>query len=76
MDTGNWSSLSRNWRNNVLMKKNGSLSVKSNTFNVELLNENNYQAWKFKMKILLEERNPTESINKEFVSSDYPDGIS
>lgn len=42
-----------------------------NSFNVELLNSNNYHTWKFRMHVLFEEKGVYEFISSEYKDSDY-----
>lgn len=44
-----------------------------NSFNVELLNGNNYHTWKFRMHVLLEEKEVKEFIEKEYDEEEYTD---
>lgn len=44
-----------------------------NHFNIELLNSNNFHTWKYRMSILLEEKDVFQCIKNEFDESSYTD---
>lgn len=42
-----------------------------NSFNIELLNANNYHTWKFRMEVLFCEKEVMECLEKDFSEDDY-----
>lgn len=48
-------------------------NTKYNYYNIDSLNENNYEAWKFRVETILREQNVEDMIQSEYKGEDYTD---